>query len=71
MREFGPTWLAGAAINAIDSICAWCGRVRAGEDLWAPRGERTWQPGQVSHGLCPRCAAELLAETAVALRAES
>ena len=71
MRDFGPTGLAGAAIKAIDSVCAWCGRFRAGEDLWVARGERTWQPGEVSHGLCPRCAAELLAEAAVAGRAES
>ena len=43
--------------------CAWCGRYRAGE-RWYRLSEapRFIEQGELSHGICPDCVAELRAK---------
>lgn len=42
------------------AICAWCESVRTSEDLWLPIGHFVPRSGpfEVTHGMCPPCAAE-------------
>ncbi|MBL9088075.1 MAG: hypothetical protein JNM10_13130 [Planctomycetia bacterium] len=42
------------------AICAWCESVRTSEDLWLPIGHFVPRSGpfEVTHGMCPPCAAD-------------
>ncbi|MFO0931126.1 MAG: hypothetical protein U1E39_00290 [Planctomycetota bacterium] len=48
------------------AICAWCERVRTAEEVWLPIGHFVPRSGpfEVTHGMCPPCAADFQSDAA-------
>ena len=63
--EFGADWFSFSDLKQITlRVCAWCKKSHCGGELWisSPSHERNQTYTSVTHGICPVCAGNELAE---------